>query len=411
MMSIGLHCRLVGRPGRAAGLMRFLDHVGGFDRVWIATRLDIAHHWYREHHLGAVRRRPGRAYRSHGTGFARRPQCRRPQCLRRGDRRGDGACAVGCGPSLCGAAIRKRRDALSGNDGRRPSGPGRAPARADRRSPRSCRKGCARRQADGQFHRGTGRRGSRPFERRGIRRLPPPQRRLPCEVRHALHRLRKAAWQEPILREFERRLKNDPATERKTALAEIFRIAALRLDQRVKGPDRLKVHGHLSTHVLDVHGGHPAEGVSIELCEVAANGTARTLKRAVTNADGRTDQPLSPPRRSRSRPMNCASRSATISRAAERRWPTRRSLALCRCVLRSQSRRANITCRFRSRRGPTRRIAAAESLSEAGTVVRRRSAIPSYRSHNPCDIPNRPKCNRVKPFIFFILISNRVGVL
>jgi len=54
MMSIGLHCRLAGRPGRAAGLMRFLDYVGGFDRVWIATRLDIAHHWYREHHLGAV---------------------------------------------------------------------------------------------------------------------------------------------------------------------------------------------------------------------------------------------------------------------------------------------------------------------------------------------------------------------
>ena len=55
MMSIGLHCRLVGRPGRAAGLIRFLDYVAGFDRVWIATRLDIAHHWYREHHaLGAT---------------------------------------------------------------------------------------------------------------------------------------------------------------------------------------------------------------------------------------------------------------------------------------------------------------------------------------------------------------------
>jgi putative urate catabolism protein len=50
MMSIGLHCRLAGRPGRAAGLMRFLDHVSGFDKVWIARRLDIAHHWYREHH-------------------------------------------------------------------------------------------------------------------------------------------------------------------------------------------------------------------------------------------------------------------------------------------------------------------------------------------------------------------------
>ena len=54
MMSIGLHCRLAGRPGRAAGLIRFLDYVGGFERVWIARRLDIARHWHREHHqLGA----------------------------------------------------------------------------------------------------------------------------------------------------------------------------------------------------------------------------------------------------------------------------------------------------------------------------------------------------------------------
>lgn len=49
MMSVGLHCRLVGRPGRAAGLARFLDHVARHDRVWVATRLDIARHWHREH--------------------------------------------------------------------------------------------------------------------------------------------------------------------------------------------------------------------------------------------------------------------------------------------------------------------------------------------------------------------------
>ena len=42
MMSVGLHCRLVGRPGRAAALCRFLDHIAKHDRVWIATRLDIA---------------------------------------------------------------------------------------------------------------------------------------------------------------------------------------------------------------------------------------------------------------------------------------------------------------------------------------------------------------------------------
>jgi 2-oxo-4-hydroxy-4-carboxy-5-ureidoimidazoline decarboxylase len=97
---------------------------------------------------------------------------------------------------------------------------------------------------------------------------------------------------ESILRQFERRLQNDAASEQETALAEIFRIAALRLDQRVSAPDRLKVHGHLSTHVLDTHGGHPAAGVAIELCEVVASGATRLIKRAVTNADGRTDRPL-----------------------------------------------------------------------------------------------------------------------
>ena len=49
MMSIGLHCRLVGRPGRAAALTRFLDYVVARERVWLATRLDIARHWHREH--------------------------------------------------------------------------------------------------------------------------------------------------------------------------------------------------------------------------------------------------------------------------------------------------------------------------------------------------------------------------
>jgi putative urate catabolism protein len=49
MMSVGLHSRLVGRPGRIGALARFLDHIGKHDRVWVATRLDIARHWHREH--------------------------------------------------------------------------------------------------------------------------------------------------------------------------------------------------------------------------------------------------------------------------------------------------------------------------------------------------------------------------
>jgi len=49
MMSVGLHCRLVGRPGRFAALRRFLDHVQSRDRVWICRRIDIARHWRLNH--------------------------------------------------------------------------------------------------------------------------------------------------------------------------------------------------------------------------------------------------------------------------------------------------------------------------------------------------------------------------
>jgi putative urate catabolism protein len=45
MMSIGMHCRLLGRPGRLRGLQRFLDHVAAHDSVWVCRRIDIARHW------------------------------------------------------------------------------------------------------------------------------------------------------------------------------------------------------------------------------------------------------------------------------------------------------------------------------------------------------------------------------
>lgn len=51
MMSVGLHCRLVGRPGRLAALTRFLDYVSTYEDVWIARRVDIARHWRSLHPL------------------------------------------------------------------------------------------------------------------------------------------------------------------------------------------------------------------------------------------------------------------------------------------------------------------------------------------------------------------------
>jgi len=95
-----------------------------------------------------------------------------------------------------------------------------------------------------------------------------------------------------ILRDFERRLPNDAATETQKSIEEICRIAALRLDQLVTANDRLQVHGRLSTHVLDNHSGRPAEGIELELIELANLGASRVIARAITNADGRTDQPL-----------------------------------------------------------------------------------------------------------------------
>ncbi|MFM2058336.1 MAG: hypothetical protein RLY71_2721, partial [Pseudomonadota bacterium] len=49
MMSIGMHCRLLGRPGRMRALQRFLDHLELHDRVWVCRRIDIARHWKAVH--------------------------------------------------------------------------------------------------------------------------------------------------------------------------------------------------------------------------------------------------------------------------------------------------------------------------------------------------------------------------
>jgi 2-oxo-4-hydroxy-4-carboxy-5-ureidoimidazoline decarboxylase len=95
-----------------------------------------------------------------------------------------------------------------------------------------------------------------------------------------------------VLRDFERRLPNDAQAEMRTSIEEICRVAALRLDQLVTADDRLSVHGRLSTHVLDTHSGKPAAGISVVLTELSDLGESRIVARAVTNSDGRTDQPL-----------------------------------------------------------------------------------------------------------------------
>src|SRR5476651_2089871 len=94
-----------------------------------------------------------------------------------------------------------------------------------------------------------------------------------------------------ILQQFERRLPNDEAQEFATAVQEVFYITRLRIAAKVTGEGVPQVDGRLSTHVLDTHAGRPAPGVAIELYEFAG-GRAQRIGSTVTNADGRTDQPL-----------------------------------------------------------------------------------------------------------------------
>ncbi|MER9756032.1 allantoinase PuuE [Mesorhizobium sp. M0166] len=60
MMNIGLHCRLVGRPGRVAALKRFIDYVKSHDKVWLARRIDIAKHWQETHPFRLPALRPSK---------------------------------------------------------------------------------------------------------------------------------------------------------------------------------------------------------------------------------------------------------------------------------------------------------------------------------------------------------------
>jgi 2-oxo-4-hydroxy-4-carboxy-5-ureidoimidazoline decarboxylase len=94
-----------------------------------------------------------------------------------------------------------------------------------------------------------------------------------------------------ILKQFAKRLDNSASQEFETALAEVFRITALRLDLKIENAD-LSLNGRLSTHVLDNHAGRPAKGMWIGLRELSAGDDPRLLVRVQTNPDGRTDVPL-----------------------------------------------------------------------------------------------------------------------
>lgn len=94
-----------------------------------------------------------------------------------------------------------------------------------------------------------------------------------------------------VLDGYRRRLAHDEAQEIAAALDEIGHITRLRLVDLVEGPGMPVIAGHLSTHVLDSYHGVPAEGVAVTLYEVGRSGRAKLVE-TVTNANGRTDEPL-----------------------------------------------------------------------------------------------------------------------
>lgn len=94
-----------------------------------------------------------------------------------------------------------------------------------------------------------------------------------------------------VLDAFERRLSNDTDAELAAALTEIGHITRLRLVERVEGAGAPVVSGRLSTHVLDTYHGRPAAGVTVEIFEIGKSARA-LLARAVTNDNGRPEQPL-----------------------------------------------------------------------------------------------------------------------
>ena len=196
-------------------------------------------------------------------------------------------------------------------------------------------------------------------------RIPPAQRRLQGEIRHAVHRLRAPARQGiRSCASSSGACSNDAAAERETALAEIFRIVALRLDQRVDAPDRLEVHGRLSTHVLD-NAWRPARG------RASRSSSMRLRPNGATASDqARSDQRRRPHRRAADRRTADPDRairialspSATTIAAPGAGAPIRRSSASCRSGSRSPSRKGTTTCRCWSRPGAIRPIAEADNL-------------------------------------------------
>jgi OHCU decarboxylase len=218
MLSVGLHCRLVGRPGRAAALARFLDYVVSHERVWVARRLDIARHWARRHRPADLRpSRMGRALflELFGDIFERSPWI------------AEGAHAAGLGPeSDTGEGLHGAfAEVLRAADRTQKLGLIRAhPDLAGRLA-------AADMTADSQGEQASA----------GLDRLSPEERNRFLALNDAYKEkfgfpfvmAVKGRTKEDILAAFGERLEHDRDEEFERALSEIERIALLRLEERL----------------------------------------------------------------------------------------------------------------------------------------------------------------------------------
>ena len=217
MLSVGLHCRLVGRPGRAAALARFLDYVRGHDGVWVARRLDIARHWAL-HHPPAGGYRPSRMGRALFTEVFGGLFEHTPAVAERASARGLGSAEDtrdGLHTALLAAARTLSSDEETALIAAHPDLAGRLALEG----------GLTRASTSEQASAGLD--ALTPAELDRFASLNAAYRSrfgLPFVI--GVRGLCKA----DILAAFERRLGHDPAEERREALEQIARIARLRLD-------------------------------------------------------------------------------------------------------------------------------------------------------------------------------------
>jgi OHCU decarboxylase len=217
MLSVGLHCRLAGRPGRAAALARFLDHVASHDRVWVARRIDVARHWIRHHRPADLRpSRMGRALflEIFGDVFEHSPWIAEGAHSALGPETDTAEGLHGAFVQVLRAAGRAKKLAL-------------VRAHPDLAG----RLALADMTADSQTEQSSA----------GLDRLAPQERDRFVALNEAYKQkfgfpfvmAVKGRAKEEILAAFEERLRHDPEEEFDRALAEIERIALLRLKERL----------------------------------------------------------------------------------------------------------------------------------------------------------------------------------